>query len=214
MSIEAGGRSDRRARRFARLWAAMEGNVDEMSRPAKHALFADLPRDIVEIGPGRGANFAYYPAGSAVVALEPNVYFHDQLRAAAEDRGIEVDVRPTGLSGSGLADGSCDVVISTFVLCSVDDRDADLAEVHRILRPGGSLLFVEHVAAPPGSGRALVQRLLRRPWKAIGDGCDPHPDTVAALDRSGLTVEDTTLEPLGSVLDPTNPTYWGRAAKR
>lgn len=204
-------RADRRARRFARLWRAMDDAVDEQIRPAKSDLFTDLPRRIVEIGPGRGSNFGYFEPGTQVIAFEPNTYFHDDLRAAAANHRIDLDLRAGDLHSGELADGSQDLVISTLVLCSVGDTDSVLEEIRRVLRPGGRLLFIEHVAAPRGTAKAYYQRLLRHPWRALGDGCDPCNDTVERLARSGLEVTGTRLEPLGSNLDPTNLTYWGAA---
>lgn len=199
---------------FARFWAAVDTSVDDLARPAKRALFTDVPEQLVELGPGRGTNFAYFPRGTKVIAFEANVAFHDPLRRAADEHGIELDLHATELSDAGLPAGTQDLVVSTFVLCSVPHLEATLEEIHRILRPGGSLSFIEHVAAPPGSGRVAYQRLVRRPWRVIGDGCDTCAPTMRAIEGSRLSVLDPTLEPLGSTLDPTNLTYWGRAVKR
>jgi SAM-dependent methyltransferase len=206
-------RNDRRARRFARVWRFIDAAADEQIRSAKAALLTDLPRQIVEVGPGRGANFAYFAKGTRVIALEPNPYFHDHLRSAAAARGIDLDLRAADVRASGLDDASQDLVVSTLVLCSVGDLDASLSEIHRILRPGGRLLFIEHVAAAPGTLQARYQRIVRRPWQALGDGCDPCAATVAALERSALTITDAHLERRGSNLDPTNLIYWGAAQR-
>ena len=109
--------------------------------------------------------------------------------------------------------GSEDLVISTLVLCSVPDPAATIEEIWRSLRPGGRLLFVEHVLAPRHSIRRAYQRAVRRPWKAIGDGCDSCADTVRHLQQSDFVVEDAHLEPFGSRLDPTNLVYWGTATR-
>jgi SAM-dependent methyltransferase len=77
-------------------------------------------------------------------------------------------------------------IISTLVLCTVEDPDQVVAEVRRVLRPGGLFRFVEHVAAPTRGPRWLVQWLVSRPWGWLFDGCDPHPDTIAVLERAGF----------------------------
>ncbi|NEE04250.1 class I SAM-dependent methyltransferase [Phytoactinopolyspora halotolerans] len=203
----------RRSRRFAKLWRSMADSVDQQIRPAKSDLFNDVPAQIVEIGSGVGSNFGYLRPGTRVIAFEPNTYFHADLRAAAERHRIDLDLRAGDLRADTLPAASHELVISTLTLCSVDDVDSLLSEVRRILRPGGRLLFIEHVAAAPGSARARYQRIVRRPWRALGDGCDPCNDTYGALERSGLTLTATRLEPLGSNLDPTNLTYWGTALR-
>ena len=202
-----------RNRRFAPLWRLMDASIDEQIRPAKEAVFGDLPAQIVELGPGRGANFGYYPAGSRVIGFEPNPLFHDDLRAAAAEHLVDLDLWGTDLGAARLPDASQDAVVSTLVLCLVGDVAATLAEIHRILRPGGRFVFVEHVAERPGSMRSLYQRAVRRPWAAIADGCDTCADTVTHLDRSELEMTDARLEILGSRLDPTSLTYWGTAQK-
>lgn len=210
----APARTDARARRFARLWRLIDAGADQQVRPAKAALLRDLPGAIVELGPGCGANFAHMPEGTRVLAFEPNLYFHDELRANAARHGITLDLRAGDLASGRLPDASQDLVLSTLVLCSVANVDATLAEIQRVLRPGGRLIFIEHVAAQPGTRQALYQRVVRRAWRALADGCDPCAETAAALDRSGLTIVDARLERLGPNLDPTNLIYWGIAQHR
>lgn len=208
-------RADRRARRFARLWRAMDASVDEQIRPAKTDLLTGLEPDgaIVEIGPGRGSNFPYYSSGSRIIAYEPNRHFADDLRAAAREHGHDLDLRIADLFAEPLPDASVDLVVSTLVLCSVGDPGPVLEGVRRILRPGGRLVFIEHVAEPAGSLRALYQRIVRRPWRAIGDGCDPRNSTLDALRRSAFEITEDRLERFGSGLDPTNLVYSGVARK-
>ena len=207
-------RTGLRALGFAHLWRRIDADADAQIRPAKTALFSDLPREIVEIGPGCGANFPYFSAGTRVLAFEPNVYLHDDLRAAAARHGIELDLRASDLAAGRLPDGSQELVVSTLVLCSVRDPDATLAEIHRILRPDGRLLFIEHVAAAKGSRQARYQRLVRGAWRALADGCDPCARTAEALRASELTITSAKLERFGSNLDPTNLVYFGVAVKR
>ena len=109
---------------------------------------ASCPTTVVELGSGVGANLRYLPAGGTLVAIEPNPHMHRRLRAAAERRGVHLELRDRVAEHTGLPDHSVDSVISSLVLCSVTDPAAVLAEIRRILRPGGTYRFVEHVAAP------------------------------------------------------------------
>jgi len=86
------------------------------------------------------------------------------------------------------ADGSFDVVVSTLVLCGVDDVGRSLAEVRRVLRPGGRLVFLEHVRAPDGSRLARAQDRFNPLWRAVA-GCDCNRDTVASLEAAGFVVD-------------------------
>jgi len=83
---------------------------------------------------------------------------------------------------------SIDYAISTLVLCSVVDQRRALSELLRVLRPGGKLIFIEHVAAPPGTLLRRVQCAVKPLWRRMGDGCHPDRETRAAIERSGLTI--------------------------
>jgi SAM-dependent methyltransferase len=85
---------------------------------------------------------------------------------------------------------SVDAVISSLVLCSVRDPEAALREVRRVLRPGGRFVFVEHVAAPHGSGLHLAQRALSPVWRAFSDDCHPDRDTGRVIEAAGFADVD------------------------
>lgn len=203
----------RRARRFARLWPMLDDSVDELLRPAKEVLFADLPDSLVEIGTGRGANFRYLRPGTAVMGFEPNVLFHDAAREAAAAGDVDLDLRAQDLRDAALPAGSVEVVVSTLVLCSVPEPADALGEIRRVLAPGGRLVFIEHVGARGAAGASRYQRLLRRPWAAVADGCDTCAASDRLIERAGFQVGDLRRERLGSRLDPTSATVWGVATK-
>jgi SAM-dependent methyltransferase len=156
-------------------------------RPRKQRTFGRLPREVVEIGSGVGANLGYLPDGATLRAVEPNVHMHRRLRAAAERRGVRLELVDRPAEDTGLADQSVDTVISSLVLCSVADPARVLAEVHRILRPGGSYHFVEHVAATDGTPTRAVQRLVRRPWAWTFEGCSCERDLQKAVEGVGFS---------------------------
>lgn len=201
------------SRWFAGFWRFLEGPTDAMLRPTKQDLFVDLPERIVEIGAGRGANLSYYPPGTSVLAFEPNEHMHEALLRQAAEHHIEIEIRSDDFRSAGLGANSEDVVVSTLVLCSVGDVRAMVAEVLRVLRPGGRFIFVEHVDKEPGSLGHRVQRVLRRPWRKVGDGCDLLPGTVEAIAAAGFSTLDTKVDQIGPAVDPTCRTYLGVAVK-
>ena len=152
----------------------------------KERVFADLPHRVVEIGPGVGANLRYLRPGTTLTAIEPNRYMHPQLAWAAHRRDITLDLRQKTADHTGLPDQSVDCVISSLVLCTVPDPAAVLAEIRRILRPGGTFRFLEHVAAAEGSLTRATQRLLRRPWGWTFEGCSCERDLERDIRGAGF----------------------------
>ena len=177
----------------------------------KRRVFAELPRTVVELGSGVGANLAYLPAGATLVAIEPNRPMHRRLRAAAERSGVDLDLRERPAEDTGLPDGSADTVISSLVLCTVRDPAEVLAEVRRILRPGGTFRFVEHVAAPAGTPTRALQRVLRRPWAWTFEGCSCERDLAGVLRAAGFSRVDLRPYRLRSPFVPFNTQIAGIA---
>lgn len=177
-----------RGRFNAWFFATFDRYIAHTSRRHKNEVFGNIePGDIVEIGAGVGANFDYLPAGSRLIAIEPNLAMHPRLRQRAEERSIELEVITSSAASTPLPDASVDDILCSLVLCTVEDQDAVLAEARRILRPGGRLRVVEHVAAPPWSPRRWVQHTVRRPWRWLYEGCDTGRDTGHAIEGAGFT---------------------------
>jgi SAM-dependent methyltransferase len=183
-----------RGRFNAWFFQALDGYMHGKYCEIKSRLLQQVPATVVELGPGSGANFRYLPHGIRLIAIEPNVHMHPALRRRAAERGIELDLR--GLRGEELdiQTGSVDFVFSSLVLCSVDRPEQVITEVRRILKPGGRFACVEHVVAPEGSNIHAIQRLLRRPWKWLFEGCELCRDTGATLRSSGFSRVD--VQPL------------------
>ena len=146
---------------FARAFPAMSRAL-EAGGIAGHRedLLAGLAGEVIDVGAGTGPSFGHYPAAvTQVLAVEPE----PRLRAlaAAAARAAPVPIRVTGGTAGALpaADASHDAAVVSFVLCTVPDQDAALAEIRRVLRPGGTLCFLEHVRADT-RGLARTQRAL------------------------------------------------------
>lgn len=200
-----------RGRLNAAFFSVIDGYVHRVLGPRKAALFADLPEEVVELGPGPGANLRYYRPGTRLVAIEPNPHMHPALARTAARRGVDLDVRSTGAEATGLPTGSVDAVVCTLVLCTVGDPAAALAEVRRVLRPGGRLLVIEHVRAPEGSALARLQRLLRPGWRWAFEGCDLCRTTGTLLATAGFASLELERYRLRSVFVPVDEQVAGVA---
>ncbi|MFB7892779.1 class I SAM-dependent methyltransferase [Microbacterium sp. NPDC056044] len=176
----------------AAFFRVMDPYIERNLRRHKQRVFAGLPSEVVEIGPGVGANLRYLPAGGTLVAVEPNRSMRGPLRDAAQRVGVRLDLRERMAEQTGLPDGSADCVISSLVLCSVQDPAAVLAEVRRILRPGGTFRFLEHVAGADGTATRAAQRILRRPWAWTFEGCSCERDLEGAIRSAGF--ESVSIE--------------------
>lgn len=170
----------------AAFFRMMDPYMERTLRARKHRVFADLPREVLEIGPGVGANLRYLPPGATLVALEPNRSMHAGLLAGAHEHGVTIDLRVRMAEHTGLPDHSVDAVISSFVLCSVQDPTAVLAEIRRVLRPGGTFHFMEHVVAGSGTVTRAAQRILRRPWAWTFEGCSCERDLEHEVRGAGF----------------------------
>jgi SAM-dependent methyltransferase len=171
---------------------ADDGQVLDMRayRSLKRTMLADLAGLVLEIGAGGGANFQYFPAGARWVGLEPGRLRGRRLARMAIRRGLPPAVLGAVAEHIPLADGSVDAVVSSVVLCSVDDQDRALAEVRRVLRPGGAFVFFEHVGAPVGTLPRRVQQFLAPVSRRIDSGCDPSRETWVAIGRAGFATLD------------------------
>lgn len=138
---------------------------------------------VLEIGLGSGLNLPYYPtAVNEVLGLEPSARLAAMARRAASGVAFPVEVLEASAEAIPLDDGGIDTVVSTWTLCSIPDVSRALAEIRRVLKPGGQFLFVEHGLSPDESVRAW-QRRLTPLWKCCAGGCHLNR-TIDGLVRS------------------------------
>lgn len=173
-----------------RLFAWMVENLGEKHNrdlePYKRALFADLRGTIVEIGAGGGVNLPYLSSGVRWIGVEPNPWFAPYAERRAKSAGVGIELQAGHAESLPFASKSVDAVISTLVLCSVRDQAAVLAEVRRILKPGGRFAFIEHVVADSDSPFYRKQKFARPFCGFLCDGCDPMRDTTRAIESAGF----------------------------
>jgi ubiquinone/menaquinone biosynthesis C-methylase UbiE len=183
-----------RGRFNAWLLDMLDGYMDRKYAAIKTRLFGAVPPIVVDLGAGSGANFRYFPAGTTVIAVEPNARMHDRLVRTAKRRGLTLQIHSGGGEALELADASVDLVCASLVLCTVPEPDRALAEVRRVLKPGARFAAVEHVAAPSGSGIATLQRTIRRPWRWVFEGCELCNHTESLVRAAGF--REVSIEPL------------------
>jgi len=200
-----------RGRFNAAFFSLMGPYIEWNLRQHKRRHFGELPDEVVEIGAGVGANLPYLAAGATLVAIEPNPHMHRRLRAAAERRGVHLDLHDRVAERTDLPDHCVDSVISSLVLCSVTSPAAVLAEIRRILRPGGTYRFVEHVAAPTGTPTRALQRALRRPWAWTFEGCSCERDLGSLIRAAGFASVDIEPYRLHTPFVPFNTHIAGTA---
>jgi len=174
------------ARFFNRFAAKDRGRGEDALR---RELLAGLSGRVVEVGAGNGINFAHLPQTvSELVAVEPEPYLRSQAERAVGDAAVPVRVVDGTADALPLEDGSADAVVVAGVLCSVPDQEAALAEFRRVLRPGGTLRFYEHVRSTrPRFAR--YQDVVGVVWRRLMGGCEPNRDTLPVIERSGFRVE-------------------------
>jgi ubiquinone/menaquinone biosynthesis C-methylase UbiE len=190
---------------FARLYARFAPAMEPEVAAHRDELLAGLRGRVVELGAGNGLNFTHYPADvGEVVAVEPEPYLRAKAIDAARDAPVAVTVVDALAGALPFDDASFDAAVCSLVLCSVPDQSAALADLRRVLRPGGELRFLEHVR--DGSPRkARVQEAFDRArlWPLVAGGCHCARDTVAALASAGFVVARVREVPIGPRWSPT-----------
>jgi ubiquinone/menaquinone biosynthesis C-methylase UbiE len=173
-------------RLFAAMYDRMMRDTEEAGlREHRRALLSRASGRVLEIGAGTGLNLEHYgPAVTELVLTEPEEAMARKLRAKL-DRG---EVISAGAGDLPFEDASFDTVVSTLVLCTVPDQQGALAEIRRVLKPEGRLLFLEHVRSQDPKTARRQDRVVPI-WRVVGHGCHPNRDTAAALARAGFVLE-------------------------
>jgi SAM-dependent methyltransferase len=172
---------------FARLWTVLASHEPESLRRLRRENLAGLSGRVLEVGAGVGTNFAFYPdAVSEVVAVEPERRLSVLAQQAAAGATVPVTVS-TEMVEQFSDSGPFDAVVCSLVLCSVDKPDDVLRQLHSLLKPGGDLRYLEHVAS--SGPRARLQKLADATvWPRISGNCHTHRHTEETIVGAGFEV--------------------------
>ncbi len=201
---------------YGRLFAAM---YDRMLEGAERAGLADRRREllsqvrgrVLELGAGTGHNLQFYPGTiEELVLTEPEEPMAKRLEARLAQHGHSGRVVRAPAEALPFPDDSFDTVVSTLVLCTVKDPERSLAEIDRVLRPGGALLFLEHVRSSD-QRIARWQDRLHGIWLRFGHGCNCNRPTPDLIQRSALELEQIEHGELPKAPPIVRPLAIGRA---
>jgi ubiquinone/menaquinone biosynthesis C-methylase UbiE len=201
---------------FARVYQRLS-HVAEAKGASEYRdrLLAGLHGRVIEVGSGNGLNFSHYPPTvTELVAVEPEAFLRARAEEAARSSSVRVTISDGTADALPVPDAAFDAGVASLVLCSVPDQAAALAELRRVIRPGGELRFYEHVVSKrPGPAR--LQRIADRTIRPfLSGGCHVARDTLAAIERAGFIVEHSerfSFRP--NPIDVTSPHILGMARR-
>jgi ubiquinone/menaquinone biosynthesis C-methylase UbiE len=173
---------------MAPVWDRMTRGMEEAGmRELRQGLIADATGRVLEIGAGTGANLPHYDGSiESLVLTEPQPPMLRRLQRTAHEQAPDAQVLRAPAEDLPFEDDSFDTVVSTLVLCGVDDQPRALREARRVLRPGGRLLFLEHVRADDSD---LARFQDRMNWlNRLVVGCDCNRPTLGTIEAEGFTV--------------------------
>lgn len=176
---------------FARFYANLAAPALEKAGVTEHRrrLLAGLTGEVIEVGAGNGLNFPHYPPEvKRVVAVEPEPRLRTLAAQHARTAPAPVETYDNRAEQLPFPDASFDAAVVCLTLCSVADPNAALAELHRVLRPGGQLRFFEHVQADSPTMRRVQRALDAAVWPRLMGGCHTGRDTQTAITTAGFTV--------------------------
>lgn len=191
--------------------------MSERRGSAEHRrkLLAGLSGRVVEVGAGSGANFPHYPSTvSEVIAIEPERYLRERAQRAATSAPVAVSVFEGSADRLPGEAGPFDAGVVSLVLCTVPNQRSALAELYRVIRPGGELRFYEHVVAHR-AWEVCLQRVADATfWPHLAGGCHLARDTSAAIEHAGFAIETCERFPYSPArLLPPDPHILGAARR-
>jgi ubiquinone/menaquinone biosynthesis C-methylase UbiE len=163
---------------------------------------------VLEIGVGTGGNLPLYRGVASVIAIEPDPHMLRRARKRAAEVDVPIELHQLGGEALPFADGNFDTVVATWVLCTIAEPERALAEMRRVLAPGGRLIFAEHTRSRfPATAR--LQRKLTPLWSRCAAGCRLDRDSVELIRQAGFP--DVDVHPVGRERFTLTPVYAGTA---
>ncbi len=196
---------------FARFYAWL-APLEDMAGVAEHRrdLVSGLRGEVLELGVGTGLSFRHYPPEvERLRAVEPEPTMRSKAIKTAREVALDVHVVHGTADALPVPDDSVDSVVVSQVLCSVPDQALALAEVRRVLRPGGELRFYEHVLSPHEAGRRVQRALDASIWPPMMGGCNLSRDTATAIGAAGFEIQALRRFRMGPT--PAGPHILGAA---
>lgn len=192
------------------LKSTEEAGLGEMRRQT----LAKAEGRTIDVGAGTGVNIELFPERvSELVLAEPDPHMLKQLRAKLAASRVDATAIEAPAENLPFEDDSFDTAVFTLVLCTVPNPEAALTEAARVLKPGGKLLFVEHVRAEE-PGLARWQDRLEKPWRFLADGCHCNRDTVSLIEAAPFTLEQVERDELPKSPPIVRPLARGSALAR
>jgi ubiquinone/menaquinone biosynthesis C-methylase UbiE len=181
---------------MATVYDSFMGTMERAGLSAwRQALLAEVSGRVLEVGAGTGVNVPFYPRDvERLVVAEPDANMRKRLAQKVQALGAGAEVSDASALALPWGDGSFDAVVCTLVLCTVPDPARALAEIHRVLVPGGAFVYLEHVAADHHPGRLAWQRRLEPFWSPLAGGCRLTRRTSDTIRDAGFDVAGETRE--------------------
>lgn len=195
---------------YDRMLASIEKKVLGRRR---EALLAGLTGRVLDVGAGTGVNIPFYKSASTVVLAEPDGAMRAKMDAKLGKASVPVETSGAPAEKLPFPDESFDAAVCTLVLCTVQNPEQALSEIHRVLRPGGTLVVLEHVEAPDDAKLHKWQHRIGPVWTKLAAGCVLTRDTATTVEKAGFTF--SALENLRELPKwmPISPMIQGVATK-
>lgn len=204
------------SRLFAFIYDPMIAKTEQACLKAwREELLADSNGDVLEVGAGTGANLAYYPETiNKLIISEPDEFMRKRLIEKLKSLDIKnTSIKDFGMEDIDLADNSVDCVVSTLVCCSVNCPHKSLQQAYRVLKPGGKLIFMEHVAAENNPKRLKWQNRINPIWKFISGNCHTNRETEKYIKQAGFKIQQIQKASMRKAPPFVRPTIRGIAIK-
>jgi len=204
------------SRFFAFIYDPLIAKTEEAClKDWRRELLSDVSGLVLEVGAGTGANLAFYTDKvKALIISEPDEFMRKRLIEKLKSFEIEnTSIKKFGMEYIDLEDNSLDCVVSTLVCCSVASPHKSLQQAYRVLKPGGRLFFMEHVAAENNPKRLRWQNFMNPIWKRISGNCHTNRETEKYIIETGFEINTITKASMRKAPAFVRPTIRGVAIK-